>query len=278
MLKDRLFFLLSKYNLRARDSLGQNFLIVPDVIEKAIEVGEVSANDVVLEVGPGLGFLTEELAKRAKKVYAIEIDRRIIEILKREYSWKNVEIIHGDAVKVKWPEFNKAISNLPYQISSPFTFKLLKRDFEKAVLMYQLEFAQRMIAKPGSRNYSRLSLMVQALADVEIVMKIGKGAFYPRPEVDSALVLLTPKPKEERIYLNEKLVNALFQHRRKLVSKALKESAHVFGVDRKKLKNIIIPHSNKRVYQLTPQDIKDIEEFLKAEGIISENSNNISGV
>ncbi|ASJ16146.1 16S rRNA methyltransferase [Thermococcus chitonophagus] len=268
MLKDRLFSLLSKYNLKARDSLGQNFLIVPDVIEKAIEVGEVSKSDIVLEVGPGLGFLTEELAKRAKKVYAIEVDRKIIEILKKEYNWKNVEIIHGDAVKVEWPEFNKVISNLPYQISSPFTFKLLKRDFDRAVLMYQLEFAQRMVAKPGSRNYSRLSLMVQALADVKIIMKIGRGAFYPRPKVDSALVLLVPKPREYRIYLDERLVNALFQHRRKIVSKALKESAHVLGVERERIKNISLPHSNKRVYQLTPQDVKDIEEFLKAEGII----------
>ncbi|MFA4640959.1 16S rRNA (adenine(1518)-N(6)/adenine(1519)-N(6))-dimethyltransferase RsmA [Pyrococcus kukulkanii] len=272
MLKDRLFSLLSKYNLRVKDSLGQNFLIVPDIIEKAIEVGEVSERDIILEVGPGLGFLTDELAKRARKVYAIEVDKRIIEILKKEYNWKNVEIIQGDAVKIEWPEFNKVISNLPYQISSPFTFKLLKTEFERAVLMYQLEFAQRMIAKPGSRNYSRLSLMIQALADVKIVMKIGKGAFYPRPKVDSALVLLKLKPKNERIYLHEGLVNALFQHKRKLVGKALRESAYILGMDKRVLKNIKVPYSNKRVYQLTPQEVKDIEEFLKGKGIIGENS------
>ncbi|AFK23317.1 16S rRNA (adenine(1518)-N(6)/adenine(1519)-N(6))-dimethyltransferase RsmA [Pyrococcus sp. ST04] len=273
-MKDKLFFLLSKYNLRAKDSLGQNFLIVENIIDKAVEVAEVDKNDIVLEVGPGLGFLTNKLSERAKKVYAIEVDRRIVEILEKEYNWNNVEIIVGDAVKVPWPEFNKVVSNLPYQISSPFTFKLLKHEFEKAVLMYQLEFALRMTAKPGSRNYSRLSLMVQALADVEIIMKIGRGAFYPRPKVDSALVLIKPKPSEERIELNEDLVKALFQHRRKLVSKALRESSHMIGVRKDEIRQIVeeLPHANKRVFQLTPSDVKEIEEFLKEKGLIGETS------
>ncbi|CAB49301.1 16S rRNA (adenine(1518)-N(6)/adenine(1519)-N(6))-dimethyltransferase RsmA [Pyrococcus abyssi] len=269
-MRDRLFFLLSKYGIRPNDRIGQHFLIVKDVIDKAIEVAEVSKSDVVLEVGPGLGFLTDELSKRAKKVFTIELDRRIIEILRNEYSWNNVEIIQGDAVKVEWPSFNKVVSNIPYQISSPFTFKLLKMEFERAVVMYQLEFALRMTAKPGDRNYSRLSLMTQALADVEIVMRIGKGAFYPKPKVDSALVLITPK--KDRIELNESLVKALFQHRRKVVSKALRESAHMLGIkDVKTVKDILssVPHSNKRVFHLTPEEVKEIEEYLREHRIIS---------
>ncbi|AAL81987.1 16S rRNA methyltransferase [Pyrococcus furiosus DSM 3638] len=273
-MRDKLFYFLSKYNFSPRDKIGQNFLIMRDVIIKAVETSEIKKSDVVLEVGPGFGFLTDELSKRAGKVYAIELDKRIIEILENEYNWENVEIIQGDAVKIEWPEFNKVVSNIPYQISSPFTFKLLKHDFEKAVVMYQLEFAKRMVAKPGDRNYSRLSLMVNALANAKIVMKIGRGAFYPKPKVDSALVLIVPKPKDERIELNENLVKALFQHRRKLVSKALKESCHMLGINKKELKtlkNILenVPHAKKRVFELTPEEVKEIEEFLKIQGIIN---------
>ncbi|AEC51338.1 dimethyladenosine transferase [Pyrococcus sp. NA2] len=271
-MRDRLLFLLSKYGIRPKDTIGQHFIIVEDVIRKAVETADVNEKDVVLEIGPGLGFLTNELAKRAKKVYAIELDRKMIQILKNEYKWNNVEIIEGDAIKLEWPEFNKVVSNIPYQISSPFTFKLLKKDFELAVVMYQLEFALRMTARPGSKNYSRLSLMTQALADVEIVMKIGRGAFYPRPKVDSALVVI--RPRKDKVELNENLVKALFQHRRKTVSRALKDSIHMLGITKDKLKEIkhiieSVPYSSKRVFQLVPNDVKEIEEYLRNHGIIS---------
>ncbi|MDK2853893.1 MAG: rRNA (adenine1518-N6/adenine1519-N6)-dimethyltransferase [Thermococcaceae archaeon] len=269
----KVFSLISKYNLRPNSDLGQNFLIVEDVIQREVERADIKENETVLEIGPGLGVLTDKLAKRAKKVYAIETDARIIEILKKEYNWDNVEIIHGDALKIDFPEFDKIVSNLPYQISSPITFKFLKYEFKKAVLIYQLEFAQRMVAKPGDKNYSRLSVMVQAKADVDLVERIGRGAFYPRPKVDSAVIVMTPKPKEEQIALNENLVKALFQHRRKLASKALKDSYHMLGITKdefKKLKPVIesIPHSQKRVFQLSIEEIEDIEEFLRSQNLI----------
>lgn len=264
----KVFSLISKYNLKPNSDLGQNFLIVEDVIQREVERAEIKESETVLEIGPGLGVLTDKLAKKAKKVYAIEKDSRIIEILKREYRWDNVELIHGDALKIDFPEFDKIVSNLPYQISSPITFKLLKYDFKRAVLIYQLEFAQRMVAKPGDKNYSRLSVMVQAKANVELVERIGRGAFYPKPKVDSAVILMELKPKDEQIVLNENLVKALFQHKRKLASKALKDSYHMLGLTKeefKKLKPVIerIPHSQKRVFQLSIKDIKDIEEYLR---------------
>ena len=273
MLNSHIFSLISKYNLRPNSDLGQNFLIVEDVIKREVERAEINEKETVLEIGPGLGTLTDELAKRARKVYAIERDSRIVNILKKEYNWSNVEIIEGDALKIDFPQFDKIVSNLPYQISSPITFKFLKHDFKMAVLIYQLEFAQRMVAKPGDKNYSRLSVMVQAKADVDLVERIGRGAFYPKPKVDSAVIVMEPKPKDERIGLNENLVKALFQHRRKLASKALKDSYHMLGLTKeefKKLKPIIerIPHGNKRVFQLSIEEIKDIEEFLRDEGLI----------
>ena len=273
MLNSHIFSLISKYNLRPNSDLGQNFLIVEDVIKREVERAEINEKDTVLEIGPGLGTLTDELAKRARKVYAIERDSRIVNILKKEYNWSNVEIIEGDALKIDFPQFDKIVSNLPYQISSPITFKFLKHDFKMAVLIYQLEFAQRMVAKPGERNYSRLSVMVQAKTNVSLVERIGKGAFYPKPKVDSAVIVMEPKPKDEQIELNETLVKALFQHRKKLASKALKDSYHMLGLTKeefKKFKPIIerIPHSNKRVFQLSIEEIKDIEEFLRDESLI----------
>lgn len=274
-MRKRLFSLIYKYNLRPNRDLGQNFLIVPDIIERNVERAELKRDDTVLEIGPGLGLLTDELSKRAGKVYAIEKDPRIIEILRKEYLWPNVEVIHGDALKVEWPPFNKMVSNLPYQISSPVTFKLLRHEFEKAVLIYQLEFAQRMVAKPGDKNYSRLSLMIHARANVNLVEKIGKGAFWPRPKVDSAVVILEPKPKSEWIELNEDLVKVLFQHRRSRVSSALKKSAHMLGIKGEKLKVLrdilnSVPLAEKRVFQLSPEDILEIQFYLSENGIIRE--------
>ena len=272
-MRERLFYLISKYNLRANSDLGQNFLVVPDIIERNVERAELSEKDTVLEIGPGLGVLTDALAGRAGKVYAIEKDSRLVRILRCEYNWPNVEIIEGDALKVPLPEFNKIVSNLPYQISSPITFRFLKYEFERAVLIYQLEFAERMVAEPGDKNYSRLSLMVRAKAHAELVERIGRGAFWPRPKVDSAVVVLEPKPMGERIELDENLVRALFQHRRSTVLAALKKSHHMLGLTRegfKRAKGLIsnVPHAERRVFQLSPWDVKEIEEALKEEGII----------
>jgi 16S rRNA (adenine1518-N6/adenine1519-N6)-dimethyltransferase len=271
-MKDELFSIIYKYNLRPNRDLGQNFLIVPDIIERNVERAELSERDTVLEIGPGLGVLTKELAERAGKVYAIEKDGRIIEILRNEYSWPNVELIEGDAIKVEWPAFTKMVSNLPYQISSPVTFKLLRHEFKRAVLIYQLEFAERMVAKPGNRKYSRLSLMVQAKANVELVERIGRGAFWPRPKVDSAVVVLEPKPPSEQVKLNENLVKALFQHRRSTVLAALKKSHHMLGLSRQDFRKVrsaltSMPHSDRRVFQLAPEDVLEIQEYLGSVGV-----------
>ncbi|ASJ10884.1 16S rRNA methyltransferase [Thermococcus sp. P6] len=276
-MKERLFSIISKYNLRINPNLGQNFLIVPDVIERNVERAEVNEKDTVLEVGPGLGFLTEALRERAGKVYAIERDHRLVEILRREYNWPNVEVIEGDALRVEFPEFNKIVSNLPYGISSPVTFRFLRHEFERAVLVYQLEFARRIVAKPGDKNYSRLSLMIGAKAHAELVERIGRGAFWPKPEVDSAVVVMEPKPKGERINLNENLVRALFQHRRSTALAALKKSRHMLGLEGRTFREMKeafsrMPHREKRVFQLSPAEVEEIEEFLRAEGVLRDYS------
>ena len=130
--------------------------------DQIINFGNITKDDVVLEIGTGIGTLTIELAKKAQKVIAIEQDTKICEILAKRLKDEkidNVELINDDALKVDFPPFNKIISNLPYQISSPITFKFLDYDFDLAVLMYQKEFADRMNGEVGSKNYSRLSAM-----------------------------------------------------------------------------------------------------------------------
>ncbi len=272
-MRERLFSLISKYGLKTSHELGQNFLVVPDVVERNVERAELSERDVVLEVGPGLGVLTDALSRVAGKVYAVEKDPRLVRILRGEYGWPNVEIIEGDALKVGFPGFNKVVSNLPYQISSPITFRFLKHGFERAVLMYQLEFAERIVAKPGDKNYSRLSLMVQAKATAEIVERIGRGAFWPRPKVDSAVVLMEPKNRADTVELNEDLVRALFQHRGSTVLAALKKSYHMLGMKREEFRRIrpalaTLPHAKKRVFHLSPEEVLEIEDALRDMGVI----------
>ena len=155
---------------------GQNFLIDKKVAEREVEHACIEKNDVVLEIGPGKGTLTTLLAERAQKVVAIEIDNNLFSEL-REFLPENVELIHGDALKIDFetlPKFNKIVSNLPFQISSPITFKFLNSVFSLAILIYQKEFADRMIAKPGSKNYSRLSVAVHYKAQCELIEIISK--------------------------------------------------------------------------------------------------------
>src|SRR2546421_11818194 len=139
-------------------------------------------------MGRGVGVLTRLLAERAKRVAAIGADRRSAGYLRR--TLPDVEVIAGDALKVDWPPFNVMASNLPYQISSPVTFRLLEHPFERAVLMYQWEFARRMRAKPGTADYSRLTVGVDRRATGEIVERVRRNAFHPQPRVDSAIASL----------------------------------------------------------------------------------------
>jgi len=251
-------------------NLGQNYLIDKNKRDQIISFGNISKDDVVLEIGSGIGTLTIEIAKRAKKVISIEQDKRICEILAerlREEKIDNVELINDDALKIDFPEFNKIISNLPYQISSPITFKFLDYDFDLAVLMYQKEFAQRMNGKVGSKNYSRLSAMLYFKCSVEKLTDVSCESFIPKPKIDSSVVMLTPKEHDltiEEFNNYSKFTKALFQHRNKKIKNALIDSRHVFcNLDKKVLKNrlnsvedeILVDFLKKRVVVLKPEEI-----------------------
>jgi len=243
-----------------KTKLGQNFLIDPNTATLEVNYADIKKDDVVLEVGPGKGILTKLLAKNAEKVIAVEIDKSLVETLKDTLP-SNVTLIHSDVLKLdfeKLPRFNKVVSNLPYQISSPFTFKLLDYSFDLAVLVYQKEFAQRMVAKPGSKTYSRLSVNVYYKAECSLLRIVSKNVFYPIPKVDSAIVKLVPRKvpafsvESEEFF--KSFVTVLFSHRRKKIRNIIKYKYGFYLTD-----NL---YNDKRVDSLTPEEIGLLSDIV----------------
>ena len=201
--------------------LGQHFLMDRAAISRIASYADLGQEDRVLEIGPGPGNLTETLASRAGHVYAMEIDPSLAGQLCGRFS--NVQVINGDALKAQLPNYNKIVSNLPYQISSAITYRLLSRPFEKAILMYQWEFARRMAAAAGSEEYGRLAMVVGFFCRIEILEKVSKMAFRPVPQVDSAIVRLQPRSDRPAVDGADfmRLAEGLFNNRRKKVKKGL---------------------------------------------------------
>lgn len=292
--------ILTYYKIHLNKKLGQNYLIDDFKRKKIINFGNLKPNDIVLEVGPGIGTLTLEIAKKVKKVVAIEQDIDISKILKNRLeteSIENVEIINKDALKIDFPYFNKIISNLPYQISSPITFKFLEYDFELAILMYQKEFADRMTATVGSKNYSRLSAMLYFKGNIEFLDTVSPESFIPKPKVTSSIIRLTPLNRkhyennlnngdnEKNISKSEIAIDelnkeysiickALFQHKNKKIRNALIDSRHILGYnDKKEIRRILNesleknkklePILIKRTIATSPEEILKIADYLK---------------
>jgi len=243
-----------------KQKLGQNFLINEKVAEREVDYANISKDDIVLEIGPGRGIITKLLAKKAKKVIAIELDKNLFDSLKNSLL-NNVELINDDAVKIdfkKLPKFNKIVSNLPFQISSPITFKFLDYDFDNAILIYQKEFADRLVATPGSKNYSRLSVGVYYKANCEVLEIVPKTCFKPQPKVDSSIIKLTPRKtppfsvKDEKLFLD--IIKNLFNHRRKKIKNILIEK---YKIDLQKT-----PYLDNRVEELTPKQIGNLSNII----------------
>ena len=269
--------ILNQNGIKLNKNLGQNYLIDKNKRDQIISFGNITQEDVILEIGSGIGTLTIELAKRAKKVITIEQDSKICEILTRRLKDEkidNVEVINDDALKVDFPKFNKIISNLPYQISSPITFKFLEYDFDCAILMYQKEFAQRMNGKIATKNYSRLSAMLYFKCNVDVLTEVSPESFIPKPEVSSTVVRLTPKKNQltsSEFETYSKFTKALFQHRNKKIKNALIDSRHIIkNIDKKILKKRLNRieddelnyYLSRRVIVLKPEEILEISKKL----------------
>lgn len=221
---------LRRYNLKAKKSWGQCFLHDRNIISRIVTAADISANDTVIEIGAGLGTLTHALAQQSNLVIAIERDRDLTQVLRDEFAdCQQVEVREENALLFDFGQFGspvKVVGNLPYNISSPLLFHLLQyRPYiQSATIMLQLEVAERLVAKPGSRDYGIPSVLCRQAADVHLCFVVPSGAFVPRPKVDSAIVRLDMLP-QPRLMVNEqnflKVVRAAFQYRRKTLRRAL---------------------------------------------------------
>ncbi len=240
--------------------LGQHFLVDRRVLSRIGDYASLDLGDRVLEIGPGTGNLTEVLSARAGTVFAIEVDPSLASSLEGRFD--NVVVLRGDALRVSLPDYNKIVSNLPYQISSKITFRLLERPFDLAVLMYQREFAERMVAKPGTKEYGRLTINVSLRAEAEILERVPRGAFRPMPQVESAIVRL--RPRDERIAVDERifddLTRTIFSMRRKKV----KRSLAAMKVSSEALSRIDPELLEKRPQDLSLEEVVDMAEAISA--------------
>lgn len=223
----------------------------------------------MVEVGAGLGTLTKYLAKNAKKVIAIENDQKLVEVLQNELSvYRNIEVIPEDVLKLDSKIFKgtKIISNPPFKISSPLTFKIIEASYILSLMSYQKEFADRMGAQPGSKQYGRLTLGIGYYAKVEYLQLIPRGFFYPIPKVNSALIRLTPCAPPFELSNKEEffeLIRKLFSFRNKIVKHALNlylKQRNPEIIEKHKLDNI--PFGNERVFQLSLAQFHELYQFL----------------
>lgn len=228
--------LLKRENLWAQKKLGQNFLVNPEALKNIIKAADLSKTDNVMEIGPGLGILTEQLALHAGSVTCIELDQAIIPVLKKNLGLEanipahtNIEILHQDALKTELPTHHyKLVANIPYYITSPILNHFLqpqKPDQQRPsliVLLVQKEVAQKVCAKDD--DHSILSLEVQAFGKPSIVCNVGRNSFFPQPNVDSIVLKIEtyPVPKISDIKMFFKLIKAAFSQKRKTLSNSLK--------------------------------------------------------
>jgi len=218
-------FLLRKYRIFPKKSFGQHFIADSSILRSMTEYASLSENDVVIDIGAGLGFLTRFLADKCKCVLAVESDAKLVEVLRAELGdLSNAIVIEGDVFKVSLPKFNKVVSIPPYNISSRLLLWLFHQNIECAVLIFQKEFVKRVLASRGDKKYVWLSVISYYYAELELLDDIPKWMFYPQPKVDSAIVRFKPKKpspftvKSETLF--RQLTQSLFRHRNQKVKNA----------------------------------------------------------
>ena len=226
--------ILKAFGLRMSKKLGQNFLIDASIVQGIVDAAEIQPGERVLEIGPGIGTLTQGLAEAGAEVTAVELDKKLPAVLAETLkAYDNVTIVPGDILKVNLPEIMgegpfKVAANLPYYITTPILMALLERHLPitRMVTMVQKEVAERMIAKPGSRTYGALSVAVQYYTEPEIVLDVPPRSFVPAPEVDSVVIACKVRETPAVDVMDEKMffrvVKAAFGQRRKTLSNALK--------------------------------------------------------
>ena len=244
------------HSRRKQKMLGQNFLIDSNISKRIVDSAEISEGEKVLEIGPGRGALTELLSSKGTLI-AIEKDKWLAVVLKQKFK-ENVEIIEGDILKWDVPPIDVIVANLPYSISSPILFRLFSNEWTRAVLMFQEEFANRLVAKPGSKIYGRLSVMANHFVDTKKLFKVSKTAFQPQPKVHSQVVKLVRREPDyalDDFDTFEKVVKSIFTHRRKKVRNCIKLTFPNLVLDN-------LNYMDLRAEILTPSEIAELSNSI----------------
>lgn len=271
-----------KAGIRLDSEKSQNFLISRNILRKQIRIAHLSSNDTVLDIGAGFGFLTERLARKTKKVYAIEKDKQIARVLKQRLSSlvqkKKIKVTVGDVMEEKLPKISKIVSNPPYHIVSPLLIKIFKeifprREFDCAVMILQKTYAERLLSQPGETNWGRLPAALQYFGTGEIIRTVPRNSFYPPPEVGSALIKLVPTHQRSPTVpftMYEYTTRLIFSYPKKKVRNAVKI---VLKNRNRKWRNLVKKVEKKtskriRVRDLRKQDIIKIAEIFIEEKVI----------
>ncbi len=258
---------LDEAGISPRRRLGQNYVVDEELISCLVGAACLTGKETVLEIGAGTGNLTRPLAERARKVIAVEKDRAAARYLAEILSARiNVEVVEGDILSMDLPRSDRVVSNLPYSISTPVTFRLLKEGaFGLAVLTYQTEVAERLVAQPGTPGYSRLSVMVGLLAKTYPIRSFPPESFYPKPMVGSTVVAMERRGGEGLDTGSlEATLKALFSQRRRVLKKALVVYAKISGADRAvAISSVRAELLTKRVFEMTPEEFLEVDRCLR---------------
>ena len=278
-------FIMKKYKIRANKALGQNFLINQNVVDQIVESSHITKEDLVIEIGPGLGTLTKELLEKAGKVICIELDKKMIKILADRFSlYENFEVIHGDVLQIRLNKIikeekekngfksAKIVANLPYYITTPIIMKLLedRLDLESITVMIQKEVADRLIAIPGEKETGAITYSVYYYATSEGIMEVPNDSFIPEPEVISKVIKLTLR-KEPPVEVKSrgvmfKIIKSAFMQRRKTLLNALTNTKVFMSKEEglRILKELDLDE-NVRAEKLTLQDFAEITNKILVE-------------
>ncbi len=270
-------FILKKYNIRANKSLGQNFLINQNVVNEIVNSANITKEDLVIEIGPGLGTLTKQLLEKAGKVICIELDERMIGILNDRFAlYENFEIINEDVLKVNLNEIIekenkrcKIVANLPYYITTPIIMKLLedKLKIESITIMIQKEVAERLIAKPGEKLSGAITYTVYYYCESEKVMEVPASSFIPEPEVTSEVIKLNLRDRDpvqvENLSKMFQIIKTAFMQRRKTLLNALTNGGIISNKqEASEMFEKLNINLNARAEELTLEQFAEIANYI----------------
>ncbi len=274
----------SAFGIILRPEMGQHFIISERIIDLEVKVADLKADDVALDIGAGLGYLTEELAKIARKVYAIEIDEKLVSAmrwrLRNSELLSKIEIIQCDVLKYEFPQdVNVIVSNPPYNIISQLIIKMLKEsfireNFRHAILILQQDYVKKLLSNPGSKNWGRISAAFKYFAKGKIIEFIPRKYFFPTPDVDSMMIKIWPDRKQHKVRFEvfEKTTSILFSAStnkkiRSILKQFIKEKVRDWRDLLAKLERKINMH--KRIREITVEEIEEIASFLLEQNLIA---------